>query len=397
MGIFSKLFKSTRKAQPDTTAPATPTYEKKIAQQFFTFIDLETPNRRNDRICSIAVVKTDSNGNVIKSFNSLVDPEVLFDEVNISIHGINSYDIVGKETFKNIWESEIRGLIIGSTVVAHNAIFDLTVLNKTLNSYGITCPNINYLCSMELAKEHVNNCYSGKLDELCKALGVTLNNHHDAKDDADACMGLFWEVIKIRGSIPSSNLFTPSFYKPIESIPSRSRNSKTSSLQSLKLNMEEAVADNVITIEEAIQIQDAITSNDELLQDATLGRFSNLLQQYLEDGFISPEESQSLLKEFAFYLDPLSQDQGYVDFDGMNFMLTGDFDYGSKEEVADYIQNKGGVMLKSVRKDCNYLVVGNKGSGLWSFGNYGSKVKKAMDWKTKGQPIKIVSEKSLFQ
>lgn len=61
-----------------------------------------------------------------------------------------------------------------------------------------------------------------------------------------------------------------------------------------------------------------------------------------------------------------------------------------------HIMSKGGVMLKSVTKSCNYLAVGALGSDAWSFGNYGNKVKKAMEWKAKGQPIKIISEMTLF-
>ena len=44
----------------------------------------------------------------------------------------------------------------------------------------------------------------------------------------------------------------------------------------------------------------------------------------------------------------------------------------------------------------DYVVVGALGSPDWSNGNYGSKIKKAMELKESGKPIRIITEEQLF-
>ena len=87
----------------------------------YTFIDVETPNRRNDRICSIGAVVTDQDGTVVEKKSYLVNPESSFDDINVRIHGIAPVD----------------------GVVAHNARFDLSVLTKPLVSYDIPSPKMS--------------------------------------------------------------------------------------------------------------------------------------------------------------------------------------------------------------------------------------------------------------
>ena len=61
------------------------------------------------------------------------------------------------------------------------------------------------------------------------------------------------------------------------------------------------------------------------------------------------------------------------------------------------IESKGGTMLKSVTKKCDYVVAGSFGDERWTMGNYGSKIKEAMDWQAKGIPVKIITEEDLIK
>ena len=40
----------------------------------------------------------------------------------------------------------------GSTVIAHNAAFDIAVLCGTLAFYGLTVPRLTYLCTRTMAR-----------------------------------------------------------------------------------------------------------------------------------------------------------------------------------------------------------------------------------------------------
>ena len=72
--------------------------------------------------------------------------------------------------------------------------------------------------------------------------------------------------------------------------------------------------------------------------------------------------------------------------------LTGEFKAGGRSQVEAYFVARGGIASKSVTKKTDYLIVGELGSDMWSSGNYGSKVKKAMELQEKGSSIVIVKE-----
>ena len=69
----------------------------------YTFFDVETPNRRNDRICSIGAVVTDQDGTVVEKKSYLVNPESSFDDINVRIHGIAPVDVRNAKTFPELW------------------------------------------------------------------------------------------------------------------------------------------------------------------------------------------------------------------------------------------------------------------------------------------------------
>lgn len=68
-----------------------------------TFFDVETPNRMQDRVCSIAAVKTDLKGNVIATLDLLIDPEEPYDPVNTNKHGISATHTKGKANLLDSW------------------------------------------------------------------------------------------------------------------------------------------------------------------------------------------------------------------------------------------------------------------------------------------------------
>ena len=82
--------------------------------------------------------------------------------------------------------------------------------------------------------------------------------------------------------------------------------------------------------------------------------------------------------------------------EGSNFVLTGDFESGSKDQIAYKISEAGGVVKSGVSSKVNYVVVGGMGSANWKFGNQGGKIKKAKELQEAGIDIKIISESELM-
>lgn len=71
-------------------------------------------------------------------------------------------------------------------LVAHNASFDLGVLRKCLNDYGISWrPAVKGVCTVLMGRSLLPGI-SHKLNDMCDYYDISLN-HHRADSDSRAC------------------------------------------------------------------------------------------------------------------------------------------------------------------------------------------------------------------
>ncbi|OLN24894.1 hypothetical protein DVDV_3826 [Desulfovibrio sp. DV] len=89
---------------------------------------------------------------------------------------------------------------------------------------------------------------------------------------------------------------------------------------------------------------------------------------------------------------PFDQPRPQILFEEKVFVLTGRFAYGSRRECTDAIHDLGGWVRPNVLKDTDFVVVGTLASPDWAHTSYGRKIESALNWKAKGESIKIVSE-----
>ena len=82
---------------------------------------------------------------------------------------------------------------------------------------------------------------------------------------------------------------------------------------------------------------------------------------------------------------------------GYTCCLTGDFKFGQKSDVEEYIKNLGGKCVSSVTKSTNMLIIGAKGSSMYAHGSYGSKYLKAKAVKDSGADMTIIEEADFFE
>lgn len=153
-------------------------------------LDVETANEKRASICSLGVVLY-INGQLKEERYYLIDPETDFLPRNIGIHGITPEMVSGEKTFPEVWP-EIQPLFDGSLVVAHNAAsMDLNAICATLRRYGMEETYFNYCCTMCMSRKRMPQEKTHKLPDVCERYGVSLGQHHNALDDARACMELF--------------------------------------------------------------------------------------------------------------------------------------------------------------------------------------------------------------
>jgi DNA polymerase-3 subunit epsilon len=81
--------------------------------------------------------------------------------------------------------------------VAHNAPSDKRVLNACCSTYGIAYPDVEFRCTVRLARS-ILNIRPANLANVCGQLFIPLN-HHDAGSDAEACARIMIEVNKKMG------------------------------------------------------------------------------------------------------------------------------------------------------------------------------------------------------
>lgn len=162
--------------------------------------DVETPNRMNNRISAIGITVV-KNGHITEEFYSLADPETHFDYFNIQLTGISEKSVAGAPTFPELW-TKIEPFMSSGLLTAHNAVFDMGVLKKCLNDYGISYKkSVPYLCTVQMGRRILPGI-SHKLNDLCEYYGIALDHHH-AGSDSRACAEILLRYIESGADIKS--------------------------------------------------------------------------------------------------------------------------------------------------------------------------------------------------
>lgn len=160
----------------------------------FVAIDFETANEKRNSACSLGITVVENN-KIIEEKYWLIKPyEMRFEPMNIWIHGIKPEDVENEKTFLELW-SEIKPYLEGKLVVAHNASFDMSVLRKTLDSYNINYPTLNYFCTMVMSRNFYSYLENSKLNTINDHLGYKFN-HHNASADASACANVVVKALE---------------------------------------------------------------------------------------------------------------------------------------------------------------------------------------------------------
>lgn len=148
----------------------------------FLAIDFETADYLPESAISVGIVKY-HNYKPLASYYSLIRPPVLYIRPDFTdIHGLTVSDVEDAPDFKYIWENEIRGFFGSVPVAAHNAVFDMKVLNAVLNHYEIPAPETPCFCSLEVSRKVWPELRSHALAALAKHFSITYDAHNAAAD-----------------------------------------------------------------------------------------------------------------------------------------------------------------------------------------------------------------------
>ena len=133
----------------------------------FAAIDFETANGKRTSVCSVGVVIV-KDGKIVNKIYRLIRPAPnYYTQWTTAIHGLTYDDTMEAEDFPDVW-AEIKPLIDGLPLVAHNSPFDEGCLRAVHELYDMTYPNYKFYCT-------------------CRTSRKVFENHHHALADAEAC------------------------------------------------------------------------------------------------------------------------------------------------------------------------------------------------------------------
>lgn len=302
----------------------------------FIAIDFETANEKRNSACSIGLVIV-KNGVVVEKIYHLIKPkEMRFLPINIGIHGIRAKMVENEQEFENVWE-QIKGYFNDSLIIAHNASFDISVLRKTLDLYGIEIPSFNYICTMKLAKNFYKGLENAKLNTVNDFLGFKFN-HHNALADAEACSNI---LLNIASEIQSNNI------------------NEISEMLGVSIGL----LNNISYKASSVKRRAIITSKKTVVINK-MELFENL-----NSGI----------------------------FSGETVVFTGRLSSMTRGEAMAVIRKLGGTTGSSVTKKTTYLITNSKDLDDLMFGEMSTKFRRAVFLKEQGQKINIINEEEFFK
>ncbi len=315
---------------------AVPTRQREMT---FTAIDFETANFSRASVCSVGVV-TIICGRVQKRIHQLIRPTPMkFEPFNVSIHGITAHDVSSAPTFEEFWPTLLDSFI--GPIIAHNASFDLSVLRKSLDHSNLSYPEIDYFCTRVISQLVWPDQPTFALGHIAATLGIDFI-HHNAEEDAYACANI-------------------------------------------------ALA--------ACQVSDA--SSPYGLKDT----HSLLVGRIFERGYRPCSGCYSINKRFRQREKVQAADirPSHTTFDDSSpvyeraFVFTGGMNAMSRTDAMQAVVDRGGLCHDRVRKNTDYVVIGQFGFRGYEAGHKSQKIKQAEVMRSKGYPIEILPESDFIQ
>ncbi len=305
----------------------------------FVAIDVETANNNVGSICQIGLAKY-TNGELIDSYGTLVNPQADFDALNIGIHGITAEQVENAPFIIEVFDEILA--FVADTIVVSYTLFDQRALKECLTRYHLPNPNWPWVDATVLVRRTFSQfAYKGyNLANVCKLLNYQFE-HHDALADAKACGHVVTTIL--RESSDSIQDYV-NISQPKRSYNRRGRSRATS---------QKSVANNDNQVNNSYPTINAMQGNE-------LGRYA-----------------------------------------GLNICFTGSLSI-SREEIIELAAKQGFTVKAGASKKLDYLVIGNQDasvsdSAALKDSDKSSKQRKVEALINEGIEIQILAEREFLQ
>ena len=134
----------------------------------YIILDTETTGLevlQGHRIIEIGAVLVNDRKKSKEHFHTYLNPSRLIDEEASKVHGIINEDLLNKPSFDEIAE-EFLEFVDGSTLVIHNAAFDVGFLNNELKLASSKYPMLQDICEIEDSLAIAKDKFPGQRNSL---------------------------------------------------------------------------------------------------------------------------------------------------------------------------------------------------------------------------------------
>ena len=162
----------------------------------YVVFDLETTGFSPDKnkIIEIGAVKVER-GAITERFSTFVNPEVPIPFHIEELTSIRDDMVMDAPKIEEILPQFLE-FCEGAIMVAHNAEFDMSFIRKNCERQQLTA-EFTVIDTVALARMLLPHLNRFKLDTVAKALGISLDHHHRAVDDAGCTAEIFVKFIQM--------------------------------------------------------------------------------------------------------------------------------------------------------------------------------------------------------
>ena len=357
----------------------------------YCIVDLETTGIfvRTAKIIEISAVRVRDN-QITDHFSRLVNPGCPIPPEASAVNHISDEMVKDCPCLDGVIDSFTD--FVGEDVIVgyNNAGFDMNLLYDAMMVLRGKPFSNNYIDVLHAARRCLPVLEDHRLETICNYYLLDTAGEHRALKDCyltksvyDSLYRDFGEAAFEKRSGGGGRDHAARF------------SAETLALQELQELLESIIGDGGITETEVSALKAWMESRRDLQGTYPFDRVFHALDRALKDGKVLPEELDDLENLLWDLTDPVRKRGSHKKIEtvrGRHIAVTGDFVYGSREDVRALIEAAGGINDKGVKKATDYLVVGEKGSSRWKTGRYGSKILKAIELKDQGLPVEIVEE-----
>ena len=364
---------------------------KKEMKPDYTVIDIETSglSSKTCEIIEISAIKV-KNHQIISEYSRLIKPHGAIDPKASQINGITEAMLINERPIEIVLPDFLKYIQKDKLLGYNISTFDIPILTRVARSLGYNFVN-EYEDIVYLAREKLTMLPSCSLSNVAGYFTIDTTGEHRALQDCRITNLCYEKLLELHNT---------EYHEKGKKQYRTEHTTQAIALQQLHSILLGITSDVKIEADEVQFLQKWLSDNSSLSGQFPYDRVARVVAEALDDGILEDFELQEMQDLFTEFTQPSTKSifstTPLTTLSDKCVVLSGDFEYGYKDMVKELIEEKGGIVKSSVSGKTDYLIVGEFGSADWSNGNYGTKIKKAIELQDQGKQILIVKESLLM-